>query len=66
MEMQRDRLDWGVLEVAHYLGKEVSWVYNNHKRVGLPFVKVGIMLRANSASVRAWAAERMPSRSAAA
>ncbi len=41
-------------DVAEYLNVPKSWVYNNHKREGIPFVKVGQSLRCRMNDLAHW------------
>ena len=49
----RDPL-WTVSDLANYLGKPVSWVYDNHIRESIPSYRIGQHLRFSPAEVYAW------------
>lgn len=40
--------------VATYLGVKKSWVYDNWRREGIPFLKIGGQLRARRADLDKW------------
>jgi len=41
-------------QVAEKLGKPTSWVYNNLRREGIPFIKLGQQYRFVEEKVDAW------------
>jgi excisionase family DNA binding protein len=41
-------------ELAEYLRVPVSWIYDNHRALGLPAIKVGRYLRFRTVDVDAW------------
>ncbi|MFJ1717204.1 helix-turn-helix domain-containing protein [Streptomyces sp. NPDC088260] len=45
-------------ELATFLGKPTSWVYDNHAKEGVPSFRVGQQLRFSPAEVRRWLEER--------
>ncbi|WHM35629.1 helix-turn-helix domain-containing protein [Streptomyces sp. BPTC-684] len=45
-------------DVAEYLDVPKSWVYNNHKREGIPFKKVGQQLRCRPNDLDRWLDEQ--------
>jgi len=44
-----------VEDVAAYLGRPKSWVYDNYKRLGIPARKIGQAVRFKPSDVVAWA-----------
>ena len=44
----------GTEEVAAFLGKPVTWIYNNADKAGLPRYKVGLIYRYRLSEVAAW------------
>lgn len=45
---------WNVATLAAYIGKPVSWVYDNHVREGIPSFRIGQQLRFDPAEVQTW------------
>ncbi|MFD0384482.1 helix-turn-helix domain-containing protein [Streptomyces stramineus] len=41
-------------DVAEYLGKPMSWVYNEWRGVGIPFKRIGNQLRCRQADLEDW------------
>lgn len=41
-------------DVAEYLGKPKSWVYNEWKFVGIPFKRIGNQLRCRQVDLDRW------------
>jgi excisionase family DNA binding protein len=52
---QAEKFNWRITDVADYLGKPVSWVYDNFRRRGIPFTKVGQGIRFRPREVSDWA-----------
>jgi excisionase family DNA binding protein len=50
-----ERFSWGVSEVAEYLGRAVSWTYDNYRPLGIPYIKVGQAVRFKPREVEEWA-----------
>ncbi|GAA0945897.1 helix-turn-helix domain-containing protein [Actinocorallia libanotica] len=43
-----------VEEVSNYLGVRTSWIYDNWKAEGIPFLRIGGQLRARYADLERW------------
>jgi excisionase family DNA binding protein len=43
-----------VEEVANYLGVRTSWIYDNWKAKGIPFLRIGGQLRVRYGDLDAW------------
>ncbi|MBB5122495.1 helix-turn-helix domain-containing protein [Streptomyces eurocidicus] len=41
-------------DVAEYLGKPMSWVYNEWKPAGIPFKRIGNQLRCRPGDLDTW------------
>jgi hypothetical protein len=41
-------------QVGDHLGRPVSWVYDNWRAQGIPFVKIGQALRCRPADLERW------------
>ncbi|WP_367132500.1 MULTISPECIES: helix-turn-helix domain-containing protein [Streptomyces] len=46
------------VDVAEYLGKPLSWVYNEWRAVGIPFRRIGNQLRCRRADLEKWIDEQ--------
>ncbi len=44
----------GTEEVAAFLGKPPSWIYNRAERLGIPRYRVGLQFRYRLSEVAAW------------
>jgi excisionase family DNA binding protein len=53
-----------VPELADLLGVSVGWVHDNHRRLAIPSLRLGGLLRFEPAAVRRWLDERPRDRSA--
>ncbi|MGW4496457.1 helix-turn-helix domain-containing protein [Streptomyces sp. NPDC004376] len=49
---------WDVKELARYLRKPPSWIYDNHSKEGIPSFRVGQQLRFAPHEIEAWLLER--------
>ncbi|WP_236246509.1 helix-turn-helix domain-containing protein [Streptomyces sp. CC210A] len=47
-------------EVAAYLDKPKSWVYGNWRSLGIPFKKVGNVLRCRPSELSEWLDQQAP------
>ena len=47
-----------VNDLANYLSKPKSWVYDNHKPLGIPSCRIGQAIRFRRAAVDAWLDEQ--------
>ncbi|MGW5017112.1 helix-turn-helix domain-containing protein [Streptomyces sp. NRRL F-5053] len=45
---------WDVEALSAYLGKPVSWVYDNHVKKNIPSFRVGQHLRFSPTEIRNW------------
>lgn len=45
---------WTVKDLADFLDKPTSWIYMNHKVMGIPTLKVGQALRFRPHEIEAW------------
>ncbi|WP_234364992.1 helix-turn-helix domain-containing protein [Streptomyces sp. RTd22] len=45
---------WTVSALADYLGKPVSWVYDNHAKEAIPSFRVGQQLRFSPTEIETW------------
>jgi len=59
-----DRFCWGISDVAEYLGRAVSWTYDNYRRLGIPHIKVGQAVRFRPREVEDWAEAQRGDRAA--
>jgi excisionase family DNA binding protein len=44
----------GTAEVAQFLGKPESWIYDNARRLGIPRYKIGNQYRYKLSEVESW------------
>ncbi|MGW9169967.1 helix-turn-helix domain-containing protein [Streptomyces decoyicus] len=49
-----DQPMWTVPTLANFLGKPVSWVYDNHEKQAIPSFRVGQQLRFWPREIKAW------------
>ena len=54
-EIQNDERLWTVRDVAHYLAKGKSWVYEQAGASKLPSLRIGAELRFDPEVVKRWA-----------
>ncbi|MFP8905855.1 helix-turn-helix domain-containing protein [Streptomyces atacamensis] len=45
---------WDVAALAEFLGKPVSWVYDNHAKEAIPSFRIGQQLRFSPTEIREW------------
>lgn len=45
---------WDVATLAKFLGKPVSWVYDNRAKEAIPGFRIGQQLRFSPAEIREW------------
>ncbi|WP_198535032.1 helix-turn-helix domain-containing protein [Streptomyces natalensis] len=45
---------WTVPALASFLGKPVSWVYDNHEKQAIPSFRVGQQLRFWPSEIKTW------------
>ncbi|WP_369696825.1 helix-turn-helix domain-containing protein [Streptomyces sp. XD-27] len=45
---------WDVPDLAEFLRKPPSWVYDNHARMDIPSFRIGQQLRFSPAEIRRW------------
>lgn len=55
---------WDVDALSAYLGKPVSWVYDNHVRENIPSIRVGQQLRFSPTEILRWMEKKSPSSTA--
>ncbi|MFI0774141.1 helix-turn-helix domain-containing protein [Streptomyces sp. NPDC021212] len=56
---------WNVSDLADYLGKPASWVYDNHAREAIPSFRVGQQLRFSPTEIEDWLENKCRERAAA-
>ncbi|MFF8374385.1 helix-turn-helix domain-containing protein [Streptomyces lydicus] len=49
-----DQPMWTVPTLADFLGKPVSWVYDNHEKQAIPSFRVGQQLRFWPSEIKHW------------
>ncbi|MCG3040612.1 helix-turn-helix domain-containing protein [Streptomyces sp. S1A] len=45
---------WDVAALAEFLGKPVSWIYDNHAKEAIPSFRIGQQLRFSPVEIREW------------
>ncbi|UQA98082.1 helix-turn-helix domain-containing protein [Streptomyces halobius] len=56
---------WTVPTLADFLGKPVSWVYDNHEKEAIPSFRVGQQLRFLPSEINRWMENNCREREAA-